>query len=122
MHRFDILWFYSVFAMFADVYLRRCRGQRLRPSEESAQTPRHGALQLAHVGTGGPGYTVLTLQAVNNHTEGGKLLCLYEPVIIGLGSGWLAFRGFESLALTDGGTVSFVQEWRCLVTERARCG
>ena len=108
--------------MFADVYLRRCRGQRLRQSDENAQTPRYGALQLAHVGTGGPGYTVLTLQAVNNHTEGGKLLCLYEPVIIGLGNGWLAFRGFESLALTDGGTVSFVQEWRCRVTARARCG
>ena len=122
MHRFDILWFYSVVTMFADVYLRRCRGQRLRPSEESAQTPRHGALQLAHVGTGGPGYTVLTLPVVNNPTPEGDLMCLYEPVIIGLGNGWLAFRRFESLAIADGGTVSFVQEWRCRVTGRARRG
>ena len=108
--------------MFADVYLRRCRGQRLRSSDEIAQTPRHGVLQLAHVGTGGPGYTVLTLQAVNDPTQEGELMCLYEPVIIGLGNGWLSFRGFESLAIADGGTVSFVQEWRCRVTERARCG
>ncbi len=108
--------------MRADVYLRRCRGQRLRPSDENAQTPRHGVLQLAHVGMAGAGYTVLTLQAVGNPTQEGELLRLYEPILIGLGNGWLTFRGFESLATTDGGTVSFVQEWRCRVTERARCG
>ena len=122
MPGFDILWFYSVLSMHADVYLRRCHGQRLRPSDENAQTPRYGVLQLAHVGTTGSGYAVLTLQAVGKPTQEGELLRLYEPVIIGLGNGWLSFRGFESLAAADGAAVSFVQEWRCKVTERAPRG
>ena len=108
--------------MYADVYLRRCRGQRLRPPDENAQTPRYGVLQLARVGTTGSGYAVLTLQALGNPTQEGELLRLYEPVIIGLGNGWLSFRGFESLATADGAAVSFVQEWRCKVTERAPHG
>lgn len=103
--------------MHADVYLRRCRGKRLRPAEENAQTPLYGVLQLAHVGMNSPGYTVLTLHAVGNQTEQGELLRLYEPVITGVGNGWLAFRGFESIATADG-AVSFVQEWRCCVSER----
>jgi len=107
--------------MCADVYLRRCRGQRLRPADENAQTPLYGVLQLAHVGMAGSGYTVLTLKALGNQTREGELLRLYEPVIIGLGNGWLSFRGFESFPTADG-AVSVVQEWRCKITERTPHG
>lgn len=103
--------------MYAEVYLRRCRGKRLRPSDENTQPPLYGTLQLAYVGAAGPGYAVLTLRALGNQTEQGELLRLYEPVIIGLGTWWMVFRGFESYS-TEDGTVSFVQEWRCHVTER----
>lgn len=103
--------------MYAEVFVRRCRGKRLRPSEESAQTPLYGELRLAYVGAAGPGYAVLTLQALGNQTAQGELLHLYEPVITGLGTWWIAFRGFESHSTAEG-TVSFVQEWRCHVTER----
>lgn len=45
---------------------------------------------------------------------------LYEPVMIGLGGGWISFRGFESAA-SDGGPIGYVQEWRCyLVPGRKR--
>jgi len=103
--------------MYAEVYLRRRRGKRLQPSEENAQTPLYGVLQLAHVGAAGSGYSVLTLHALGNQTNDGELLRLFEPVIIGLGNWWLVFRGFESFATSDG-VVSFVQEWRCGVRER----
>ena len=98
--------------MNVDVYLRRCRGQRLSSADENAQTPLFGELSLAYVSSAHMVYAVLSLQAFGNQTKEGTLLHLYEPVITGVGDQWLVFRGFESFA-GDGGTVSFLQEWRC---------
>ena len=103
--------------MFAEVYIRRCRGKRLTQSEEMAQTPLYGALQFACVGQSASRYQLLTLNSIGNQTEQGELLRLYEPVMIGLGSGWISFRGFESFKTAEG-VSSLVQEWRCRIVTR----
>ncbi len=98
--------------MFAHVYLRRCRGKRLSRRDEMAQTPLFGEMTFATVGYRHGQFRELILQAIGNTTESGQLAVLYEPVMIGLGTGWISFRGFDAIDTGDG-SVGFVQEWRC---------
>ena len=99
--------------MRAEVFTRRVRGCRLRPAEERAQDPLFGEITFFTVGSGDGGYSALSLTAIGNTTSTGNLLTLYEPVLVGLSTTWIGFRGFESFKNREGDTVSYVQEWRC---------
>ena len=111
------LFYTACVRMLLEVHLRRLLGRRLSASEEQQRAPIIGDATFCRVGCGRGEYTQLGLQQRNNQTESGSLLTLYEPVMTGLGSCWISFRGFEKLETKDG-PVSFVQEWRCRVVER----
>lgn len=57
---------------------------------------------------------VLQLSAEDNQTKEGHLATLYEPVITGMGSGLMTFRGIERMESEDG-PVGYAQEWRVVV-------
>lgn len=104
--------------MHANVYLRRRFGQRLSDQEESQSGPLVGLLSLSRLSLkNGECVEELRLRRVNNNTPEGVLATLYEPTLIGLGSGWISFRGFENRP-ADSGPVGYVQEWRCYIGDR----
>jgi len=98
--------------MLAQVFIRRRFGRRLSDSEDRAQTPITGHLQYGHLSCKSGEIAELSLHAEGDTTQQGSLLCLYEPVMIGLGHWWIVFRGFEAVKTPDG-AISYAQEWRC---------
>lgn len=99
--------------MRVELHLVRRNGIKLPEREADGMPPLVGEMKLCERWVSATRtLPALELIAVGTNNGSGLLSVLYEPRLVGLGSCWLRFTGYEVLAVGDQKQL-VVQDWRC---------